>query len=154
MKTRLTALALAAGILFPNAASAVAPPANILFAGGIKRAIVNGTSGGYCLVDGGSSTFIRRGTLTLITFPDITFAPTGSVGPAYTMAGQAALTSNTATSGKIEFQPVAGPTGLIPRNPSYTHYAADYDSATHIMTVTFRIHFSMCTLLVSATYRN
>jgi hypothetical protein len=151
MRTRLTALALAAGILFPNVASAVAPPQNILFAGTIARRFMS-NGGPVCLFEGTNSTYIRRGTLTLISFPDIVIAPTGSVGPAFTVGGQAKLAFTTATDGRVEFIAVPG-NGIINR-PSFTNYAADYDSATHIVTVSLRIHFGTCVLPVTGTYRN
>jgi hypothetical protein len=151
MRGYVAALAFAASILVPEFSLAAVPPPNVLFAGTIARRFIS-NGGPVCLFEGTNSTYIRRGTLTLISFPDIVVAPTGSVGPAFTVGGQAKLTFTTATNGRVEFIPVPG-NGTINR-PSFTNYAADYDSATHIVTVSLRIHFGTCVLPVTGTYRN
>jgi hypothetical protein len=154
MRCRL-ALLLFAGLLVPVPASAAAPPQNVLFAGTIQRQFLASGSGNWCLFEGSNSTFIRRGTLALISFPDFTVVPTGSVGPAYVLGGQASLTfkSGSTTEGTVDFQQVPGNNG-INRHPDFTHYRASYDTTTHVLTVNFRVHFGVCTLIVNGTYRN
>jgi len=155
MRKSVFALSLAAGLFLPLVASAVAPPTNILFAGTIARKYLRTGGPSWCLFEGSNSTFIRRGALTLISFPDVTIAPTGSIGPAYTVGGQASMRFNTGstTDGKMSFTPVAGNPNNV-NNPLFTDYVDDYNTATHVLTVNFKIRFPDCTLLVDATYRN
>jgi hypothetical protein len=155
MRNAAAALAVVASALVPTLASAAAPPANILFAGTITRSFLPTGRPNWCLFEGSNSTFIRRGTLALISFPDFTVVPTGSVGPAYVLGGQASLTfkSGSTTEGTVDFQQVPGNNG-INRHPGFTHYHASYDTTTHVLTVNFRVHFGVCTLIVNGTYRN
>jgi hypothetical protein len=154
MRGYVAALAFAASILVPEFSLAAVPPPNVLFAGTIARRFIS-NGGPVCLFEGSNSTFIRRGTLALISFPDFTVVPTGSVGPAYVLGGQASLTfkSGSTTEGTVDFQQVPGNNG-INRHPDFTHYRASYDTTTHVLTVNFRVHFGVCTLIVNGTYRN
>jgi hypothetical protein len=150
------ALVLLAALLVPVPASAAAPPQNVLFAGTIQRRFLASGSGNWCLFEGSNSTFIRRGGITLISFPNITIAPTGSVGPvAYTLGGQAILrfSQGSTTTGIATFMPVVGNSGSD-RTPAFTDYVAVYKAAPHLLTVRFNLHFGSCVLPVVANYRN
>jgi hypothetical protein len=156
MRIRPVALALLASVVLPAAASAAQPPPNVLFAGTIPRTFLQNGSGSWCLFEGTNTTFLKTASSTLISFPDIVFAPTGSVGPGYyTIGGQGEMKFNdgSTTAGRIVFTPVTGYPPAI-NKPIFNLYHQVYDTAARTLTVSFTIHLNGCLLPVSATYRN
>jgi hypothetical protein len=134
---------------------AAAPPA-ILLAGSMPLAVAR-SAAAWCTVAEGNSTFLRSPTPAnapaRISFPETTFTAFDSDGSTYySMAGQAQLNFSSATAGTIVFiYPANNPTSL--RTPLFTGYTQAYYTS-HVLAVSFVVHFPGCALTVSAIYRN
>jgi len=159
MRSRLVALAVAAGIFSPNIGVAAAPPVNVLFAGTVQRQYTPSGTSAICVMDGMQSTFMRKTTpavAELISLPDILIAPNGNDKPLhYTVGGQARMAFNPSNpnAGKIAFLPIAGNPDNI-NTANFNRYKENYDATTGVLRVSFTIHFPACEVEVSATYRN
>jgi hypothetical protein len=159
MGARSVAAALFASMIFSVAAWAAPPPDSVLFAGFTTPNTVNPTANGtWCMVEGATSTFVTSQTpvATVISFSEIIYTTTGSVGPtAYRLAGAARLVFNagSSTDGKIYFdaQNFYAP-GIY--HPAFSGYTQSYNANTHTLSVQLNIAFAGCTLPVAATYRD
>jgi len=134
-------------------------PDTVLFAGFVYQRTINPSANGtWCMIDGSNTTFVQSQTpkTTLISFPDIVYTQTGSLGPtAYRLSGQGNLVfKSDGTSGTIGFlaKVFTYPTSVA--KPAFNNYSQNYDAATRLLTVKFSILFQGCTLPYSAAYRN
>lgn len=159
MRARSVAAAVFASTMFSFAASATAPPDNVLFAGFFVPKMKNPSGNGtWCMIDGANSTFVQAQTrgITLISFPDILYTTAGSVGPtAYRLGGQARLLFNNAstTSGKVIFNANAAAPVAISQ-PAFNNFSQNYIATNHSLEVKFNILLAGCTLPIDAVYRN
>jgi len=159
MRAHSLAAALLATTVFSVAAFAAAPPDNILFAGYIVPKTINPLRDGtWCMIDGINSTFVQSQARkkTLISFSDVIFTQTGSVGPtAYRLGGQSRLFFNggSTTDGTVIFNANQAYPAAVSQ-PTFNKYSANYDATTHTLVVKLHIHFPACTLPITAVYRN
>jgi hypothetical protein len=159
MRAHSVAAALFASIVFSGAAFAAAPPDSVLFAGYIKPTTVNPNSDGtWCMTDGASSSFVQSQSpkATLISFSEIYYTSSGSVGPtAYRLSGQARLVfaAGSTTRGTISFDANNQYPASI-YQPIFNAYSQSYNATTHTLTVRVTLHFPGCLLPITAIYRN
>lgn len=127
-------------------------PYGTLVPGNAAAKIVQST-GSWCAVEGGASSYRRTGVSeAFIDVTEVFFTETTYPTAYHRVRGVGRLTFTAATSGVITFDPPSDEPDPAIAQPTFTFYTETWEAAKKRLTVQFNVRFSSCVVRYVARY--